>query len=528
MKKILICLLLIVMMGCAPALAELTPLSEYKTPFTDEDITLTLMSYDSWYSPASYTDKLPIWEECARRTGIKIDFQVLPFAQTEAAIQTRLAAGVDLPDIVAIPPFFSGNGVTKYAQDGLLLCLDPYIENGYMPDVKKLFEDYPALEAMMKAPDGKCYTLACQLMLVNELAPNTILFRQDWMQKLGMKNPETISDWEAALRAIKASDLNGNGKADEIPLISGSIGGLLFFGTGFGFEVAPHSYADYMWYDQNNKVYCTLTDDRMRDTVSWLRDMYGEGLIYPQLNNDWDTVWSLYSQDVVGVYTNCMNDYVTRADGLVPGSDHVMIMPPWPEAGVESKIMSRKDVETHFAITSSCEYPELAAQWMNYVYCSDAGYELKEYGIEGVTFVRDANGARQYTDIIMKNPDGLGPHDAMRVFGGAPSFLVFDSAEWYEKQFAGTKVLEEGYLFKDKQVPTLPVMISSIEENEIISTMKPDIDTYWQEMLTKFVIGTEPLENWDNYVAGMQSLGIDDVVAVYQAQYDRYLAIVNQ
>ena len=519
-------LVLVPLFSVTAGAEEIEPI-EYALPFTDEPVTLSLMSYDSWYSPASYTDNLPIWQEFEKRTGITIDFQVLPSAQAEAAVQTRLAAGADLPDIVAIPPFFSGNGVMKYVQDNVLVQLDPYIENGYMPDVKKLFEDYPALEAMMRTPDGSCYTVACQLLLVNEMAVNSILFRKDWVEDLGMELPTTIDTWEATLRAIKETDLNGNGKNDEIPLISGDIGGLLFFGTGFGFETAPNGYADFMWYDENNQVYSTLIDDRMKATVEWLNKMYEEGLIYPQIENDWDVVWSLYAQDVIGAYSATMNDYITRADGLVPGSDHIMIMPPWPEEGVESKIMMRKDVETHFGITTSCEHPELAAMWINYVYCSDEGYELKEYGIEGETFYYDENGERQYTDIIMNNPDGLGPHDALRVYGGAPSFLVFDSKEWFVKQFAGTKVLESSFDFEGKQIQTLPVMIPTIEENEILTTLQADLNTYWREMLTKFVIGTEPLENWDSYVAGMKSLGIDEIVSVYQAEFDRYRAIAG-
>ena len=127
----------------------------------------------------------------------------------------------------------------------------------------------------------------------------------------------------------------------------------------------------------------------------------------------------------------------------------------------------------------------------------------------------------------MNNPDGLGPHDALRVYGGAPSFLVFDSKEWFVKQFAGTKVLESSFDFEGKQIQTLPVMIPTIEENEILTTLQADLNTYWREMLTKFVIGTEPLENWDSYVAGMKSLGIDEIVSVYQAEFDRYRAIAG-
>ena len=40
-----------------------------------------------------------------------------------------------------------------------------------------------------------------------------------WLDELGMKVPETLEEYRAALQAFKDNDLNHNGKADEIPLI---------------------------------------------------------------------------------------------------------------------------------------------------------------------------------------------------------------------------------------------------------------------------------------------------------------------
>ena len=49
-----------------------------------------------------------------------------------------------------------------------------------------------------------------------------------------------------------------------------------------------------------------------------------------------------------------------------------------------------------------------------------------------------------------------------------------------------------------------------------------DITTYNDEMFMKFILGAEPIENFDKYVAQVKKLGIDKVVAIYQAAYDRY------
>lgn len=70
-------------------------------------------------------------------------------------------------------------------------------------------------------------------------------------------------------------------------------------------------------------------------------------------------------------------------------------------------------------ITTSCETPELAAQWLDYWY-SEEGMDLAWYGIEGTTYEIGEDGTPQYTELVTANPDGL---DSKTV----PSNYTFDS-----------------------------------------------------------------------------------------------------
>jgi putative aldouronate transport system substrate-binding protein len=51
-----------------------------------------------------------------------------------------------------------------------------------------------------------------------------------------------------------------------------------------------------------------------------------------------------------------------------------------------------------------------------------------------------------------------------------------------------------------------------------------DVNTYSDEMVLKFILGAEPLSNFDNYVAQLKKLGIDDAVKITQTAYDRFKA----
>ncbi len=45
-----------------------------------------------------------------------------------------------------------------------------------------------------------------------------------WLDKLGLKMPETTEELYQVLKAFKEQDPNGNGQADELPLSTSKIG----------------------------------------------------------------------------------------------------------------------------------------------------------------------------------------------------------------------------------------------------------------------------------------------------------------
>ena len=61
------------------------------------------------------------------------------------------------------------------------------------------------------------------------------------------------------------------------------------------------------------------------------------------------------------------------------------------------------------------------------------------------------------------------------------------------------------------------------DEQDIINEKYTEIETYMNETVDKFIMGVEPLDKFDDYVAQIESMGLADVLAVYQAAYDRYM-----
>ena len=43
-------------------------------------------------------------------------------------------------------------------------------------------------------------------------------------------------------------------------------------------------------------------------------------------------------------------------------------------------------------------------------------------------------------------------------------------------------------------------------------------------MAIKFITGEESLDNWDNYINTLNDMGMEKMLEIRQAAYDRYLA----
>ena len=53
------------------------------------------------------------------------------------------------------------------------------------------------------------------------------------------------------------------------------------------------------------------------------------------------------------------------------------------------------------------------------------------------------------------------------------------------------------------------------EDQAIYEQYYTDVNKYWWEEITKFVAGTESLDNWDSYVQHCKDMGQDKLLEVF-------------
>lgn len=141
-------------------------------------------------------------------TGVHVDIDWQEDEGYSSAVAATLLMSKDgLPDI--LNP--TGFGVMELADDGLIVALDPYLE--LMPNiVAAVGQEH--MDAWRSA-DGHIYTIPSVSTIQGSFA---MMVRQDWLDALGLSEPETWEDWLTYWRDVRDNDLNGNGDPhDEIP-----------------------------------------------------------------------------------------------------------------------------------------------------------------------------------------------------------------------------------------------------------------------------------------------------------------------
>jgi len=148
--------------------------------------------------------------------------------------------------------------------------------------------------------------------------------------------------------------------------------------------------------------------------------------------------------------------------------------------------------------------------------------DLANFGIEGLTYTM-VDGEPRYTDVIAKDTQGRSILSMLNVYGHREwayqqDIRYEDALLDYNKEYIDYRNGMEKYIR-----PTIPALSFTEEERDVINNIYMEIQTYKDEMINKFIMGKESLDKFDVFVETIKDMGIDKVLEVYQAAYDRYM-----
>ncbi len=498
-----------------------------KTLVKAGSVTLKLATFDNWYTPASYRQNLPVWQEIEKKTGVKIAWDVMPSEEFDTNMATRLAAGTSLPDILYVPG--GGTEAYKYGKQGILVGLKKLIDEN-APNTKKYWAGEGAVvRKLLTTPEGEIYSIATSRLGVTSFDPWTQIVRKDWLDKLGMAEPKTIDDWYSMLAAFKNQDPNGNGTKDEIPCVfyEGALNDSLagYWGNAWGLHF---EFSSGFWPDASGAVQWEWIDPRAKEMTAWFAKLYGEGLIDPEFaTRQFDSMQAVINQGRVGVTSEWVN-YISMAgatDAIKksgwPNAEYIVPVPPGGPSGYKGHLEKRPPIGGLWSISKDCTNAKAAVKWLDYVYASPEGIRFANYGVEGKSYTM-VNAKPRFTAFV-KNNSELGWRDALMSIGALPNVpYVLQRSIYEDINDDKPKLLDTIAMLQPYLVDPFPSVMPTEEESNRMGELFTDIQTYQAEMIMRFVMGKESMTKWDEYVSKVKAMGIDEVLKIRQAQWDRF------
>lgn len=162
------------------------------------------------------------------------------------------------------------------------------------------------------------------------------------------------------------------------------------------------------------------------------------------------------------------------------------------------------------SISASSPHAEKCFELLEYL-CSDEGFMLSSYGIEGVHYTVDADG--NYEDRTDEGREAM--NDKWLDILSQMVFRVHDYQDLILKSNPSYRPHHEGA--RDAKLYMNLFEGISTEESQ---KYQADLEKVMLDWMVKFITGKEPIEKFDDYVAEFQEKGGDLVMESYIAEYN--------
>ncbi|ONI40501.1 hypothetical protein AN639_11040 [Candidatus Epulonipiscium fishelsonii] len=491
----------------------------------EEKMSMSIVTMQGHAQPDSKTEQ---WLE--ERYNLDIDIVVLPgWSDGVAKVGLLMADAEQRPDIV----WWWGmdQDFQKWIEAGIVVDVAPYAEK------YTVMKDYynkqnPETWFFASQDDGSMYRIPGD---VGEPSSETLMIRKDWLDNLGLPIPTTLDELNDVLYAFTFDDPDGNGVDDTFglggdgydirsfwPWIQGSGDG---YGDGTG--------EGYFWIDNDGEFIYALTSDDAKIWIERISKLYADGVITTNIITDTDRFEEI-AKGGFGVFHGWINHnnpndtsmrsfYASNLDAqwipidMVAGDNGNPQYRPAPAAAW-----------CYFAITDACEDPERAyALWDDV--SKPENYVQKRFGIEGEDWIKNEDGT--YELIVNENPN----RNEEENIGIALFKDLFARKDEYNiENIATTSDLYKKALDGSQDIRVHKVQHKDISKYPVWLDKSVDLTDTALEYMWAFIAGTKSMDEWDQYIEEMNSLGLAEVLeelsTVYpeqQAAYEKYLSTLE-
>ena len=511
--------------SAAPAASSAAPAASSEAAPEKE-----LLKISGYYPmhPSSATEDIPeqgwridrMYEEMF---NVEFDWYEVPATNEGETFNITIASG-DIPDLV-----FQGSWKNLNNYKDAWWVLDEFLATGNYPYLSKYTLEDPYNYALSANNDGNVQILS---MWSEQFVGDGLLIRGDLVEDWGLtiENDMTKEEFADLLRFSKEKDPN------IVPYmtrktLNGMVQRLCEGWSGLRENIV---------YKEDGTAVWGGAEAGMKDVVTWLNELYKEGLIDTEFPTTDTAAWQ---EKVLGENTGV---FVTH-DNISSRIDWAQ--KEWAKLGVTDKWYTaitplspdgttKGQTTIHYPRQRCCgaifvgadeAKVERILEMMDYSY-SPEGDELINYGIEGVSFNKAADGSYE---LIAEYHDAVnaGTYPNEDKITGNMTYIKLESNGIYaesKKDYPNVKISGElyeqgGYIRSDLG----NAIRYTDDEQDVISKYETDIKTYTNEQLTKFITGITPIDQWDAYIAGFADYHLDEYMAAVNSGAARAQALVG-
>lgn len=468
-------------------------------------IAILIGSHTSW----PYNENWEFWRYFREAVGADIKLTVIPNEEFKTKLGLMMASPDTLPDLIHMS---NKEWVNSFANSGAFVAIDDYLDK--MPNYTEFWNRFPEeeRERLMRyrvSSDGKTY-FPQSYGSSHWTNLYSWLYRKDIFEKHGLKAPETLDELYNVASELKEL------YPDSFPIcIRQGLSRLDLMGPAF----KPYFRYGFYYDFANGKWSLGVTEPVMLDIVNYFIRLREAGLVptdYLTINiKSWE---ELASTDRGFI----MPEYFTRIDffnipNRVNNPDFTWdIMTPPRGANGTNKIVNANIDMQGYVVCNSGDKKRIdnAIKLLDWLYTDEAS-ELFSWGREGETYVVE-NGEKKF--VLAEGETAIvkyGAHSAGLYQRIEPEAI---DSRYSEEQ--STKLDFAHECLEDEANPKQWIALTDDEQREI-EDKELQIKDFSEEMLSKFLLGQEPLSKWDSFINELKSMGIDEVISVYTQAYER-------
>lgn len=463
-------------------------------------------------------DTSEIWNYVKEKTGVEIEFTVFK----DADQVSLMFASREFPD-VAFSVFASASQMTDAAEAGDLIPLNDLIKK-HAPTWDSFMNENKLAYKSCLLPDGKLYSLPfVDFAPYDRNIRDQWFINKTWLNELGLQAPTSTLDFKNILQAFKNNAGKGSIPKNVIPYyftFDSYVGGQMDIYGSFGLNVTN---ADYLAVESGKVKYQAVNPD-IKEPLKYLRELYAEGLIPPEIfTDDSASYFSKVSAKpaMVGSYTSYTNRNLDAFKAMAPvqspnGKKPFMRRQNYVPGPAYAFMMFKNNPNPE-ATMAFCEW---AVQYENMMTISR--------GVKDVVWELTPDG--KFKDIFWEeSPDKMSAN--AKKLGLHNSFIAIRDKKFYSDMYVNKFAEQEGTrpwayenIYKNFLAPEDGNYVGGTltnEENKLMEQYTTDLSNLRKTKFAEWISGKGDIDaQWDTFVAKNQELNLEKWLELKQKSYD--------